>query len=355
MQYIRIGKLKIPYEVKFTEHKKYLKILGVKVPFSTDKDLYGQKYYRIFGIRFKIKSRDKFIISRSRFNFENNKKWTDEDIKKASEQIFKQKLGYTPNLDMPKSMNEKIFWLKLNYHNPLVTKCCDKFRVKEYVAEKIGTKFSVPVIDSWKSAEEIDFSKLPEQFVLKVNWSSGYNIIVKNKQELNEEKAREKIKYWLQPEQNSYYQAFNWGYKDMEPIVYAEEYIEQLDGQLFDYKIYCCNGKARFMFISTDRYNGDGVTYDFFDMNFEKLDFHYGRREHSKYKLEKPHFFEDMVRYAEILSKPFPFVRVDFYELVDKLYVGEMTFYSGGGILPFEPVEWDYKLGEYINLPLKEG
>ena len=103
-------------------------------------------------------------------------------------------------------MNEKIFWMKLNYHNPMVTRCCDKFRVKDYVTEKLGDGFVVPTINSWKSADEIDFDALPERFVLKVNWSSGYNVIVKDKHSLDIERIKKKIDYWLQPQQNSYYQ-----------------------------------------------------------------------------------------------------------------------------------------------------
>ena len=165
------------------------------------------------------------MVSRRQLCFQNRDIWTDADIKKVSKEIFKQKLGYSPDFDNPKSFNEKIFWMKLNYHNPLVTKCCDKFRVKEYVKEKIGDGFTVPVLGSWTSAESIDFDSLPDKFVLKVNWSSGYNIIVKDKKTADIRKIKKQIEFWMQPQQNSYYQAFNWGYKDMQPIVYAEKYI----------------------------------------------------------------------------------------------------------------------------------
>lgn len=355
MQYIRLGRIKIPYEIKQINDRKVFRVCGIRIPFSVHETATGQKYYRVLGLRFRLKCKDKIFVTRRQLNFQNREIWTEEDIRRVSEEIFKEKLGYTPDLDEPKSLNEKIFWMKLNYHDPLVTKCCDKFRVKEYVTEKLGDGFVVPVIGSWQSADEIDFDALPDQFVLKVNWSSGYNIIVKDKNALDTEEAKKKISKWLQPQQNSYYQTFNWGYKHMEPVVYAEKYIEQMDGQLYDYKFYCCNGKAEFLFIATNRFNEEGVTYDFFDMNFDRLDLHYGGRACSGEKLEKPRFFEEMIRCAELLAKPFPFVRIDFYEQEDRIYVGEMTFYSGGGILPFEPIDWDYKLGEHINLPLQKG
>ena len=222
--------------------------------------------------------------------------------------------------------------------------------VKDYVTEKLGPGYVIPTLQSWKSAEDMDLSQLPDQFVLKVNWSSGYNIIVKDKQQLDPEEVRKKVAHWMQPQQNSYYQTFNWGYKHMQPVVYAEEYMEQIDGQLYDYKFYCCNGKAQFLFIATDRHKEGKLTYNFFDMDFNRLPFTYGGRGHEEH-LEKPAHFEEMVRCAELLAEPFPFVRVDFYEVGNTIYIGEMTFYSGGGILPFDPVEWDYKLGEYIPIP----
>lgn len=352
MQYIKIGFLKIPLEVRSEGKKKILKIFGFELPFYAYKDNYGQKYYKIFGIKFKSGLKDKIFISRRKLNFQNRDVWEDKDIRKMSEKIFMEKLGYKPDFDNPKTMNEKIFWMKLNYHDPLVTTCCDKFKMKEYVRSKIGDGFTVPVIDSFKTADDIDFNKLPSRFVLKVNWSSGFNIVVKDKKDLDIKKTKQKISKWISPEQNSYYQAFNWGYKNMKPVIYAEEYIEQIDGQLYDYKFYCSNGKAKFLFISTDRFSGQGVTYDFFDMNFNRLDLTYGGRSNSTEPLKKPKSFDDMIRYAEILSEPFPFVRVDFYEIEGRPYVGEMTFYSGGGILPFEPASWDYTLGEYIDLPI---
>ena len=349
MHYLKLGPVKIPYQIRTDGDKKSFHICGIKIPFSTYMKGH-QKYYKLFGISFRLGRTDKVFISQSRSNYMMKDQLTDEKIEGIARQIFKEKLGYELNLQDPKTMNEKIFWLKLNNHNPLITKCCDKFAVKDYVEEKIGPGHVIPTIASWDRAEDMDLSVLPDRYVLKVNWSSGYNIIVKDSSDVKEKQIRDKIQYWMQPQQNSYYQTFNWGYKNMKPVVYAEEYMEQLNGQLYDYKFYCCNGKARFLFIATDRAQKSTLTYDFFDMEFNHLDVIYGGRGHSKVKLEKPRFYDEMVRCAEILAEPFPFVRVDFYETEDNYYVGEMTFYSGGGILPFEPREWDEKFGSYIDL-----
>lgn len=349
MQYFKLGPIRIPYKIKITRDKKIFQICGIKIPFSSfDKD--GQKYYKLFFFTFRFPFIDKHFITQGQSNYLMRDRLDEDTIRRISTAIFEEKVGYKPNLDHPRSMNEKIFWMKLNYHDPLITTCCDKFAVKDYVTQKLGASYVIPTLASWERAEDIDFSQLPAQFVLKVNWSSGYNIIVKDKSLLDQEEARTRISHWMQPQQNSYYQTFNWGYKNMKPVVYAEQYMEQVEGQLYDYKFYCCNGKAKFLFIATDRHEKGKLTYNFFDMDFNRLPFTYGGRGHEEH-LEKPKFFEEMVRCAEILSAPFPFVRVDFYEVGNRIYIGEMTFYSGGGILPFDPVEWDYILGDYITIP----
>lgn len=278
---------------------------------------------------------------------------TEEAKIEILKENFERRVGYELNLDKPKSFNEKIMWSKLYYQNPLITKCCDKFAVKDYVNEVIGEGHIVPNIASWDSPDDIDFDALPDQFVLKVNWSSGYNIICHDKSKLDQEKTRRQLKKWMTPDRNAYYQFFNWGYKHMKPVVYAEEYIEQAEKQVYDYKFFVFNGKVKMMFIATDRFNGMGLTHDFFDEDFNHLPFTYGGLSHAETLPEKPKHYDRMVEYAEKLAKPFPFSRVDFYEIEDQVLLGEMTFYPGGGILPFDPEEWDYKIGEWLTLPEK--
>ena len=349
MNYLKLGPIRIPYKIKTDGETKIFQIFGLKIPFSTITKN-GQKYYRLFFLTFRLPFLDKYFINQSKSNYLMRQQLTDEKIRQIAESIFREKLGYTPNLDDPRSMNEKIFWMKLNYHDPLVTTCCDKFAVKEYVTEKLGAGYVLPNIASWENPDDIDFNTLPDRFALKVNWSSGYNIIVTDKSQLNIPETVERIRFWMEPQQNSYFQTFNWGYKNMKPVVYTEPYIEQIDGQLYDYKFYCCNGKVKFLFIATDRHKDKKLTYTFFDPDFNQLPLTYGGRSNAD-GLQKPKFYDEMIRCAEILSRPCPFVRVDFYETGDKIYVGEMTFYSGGGILPFNPEEWDYKLGQLIELP----
>ena len=350
MPYLKLGKIRIPYNIKTQGQKKYICALGLRIPFSSYTEV-AKKYYQIGPVRFSLRHSDRRIVDQGQIHYRQRDALTGDKIRSLAVFTFREKLGYEPDLDNPRSMNEKILWLKLNYRNPLVTRCCDKFRVKDYVTEKLGPGYVIPTIQSWDRPEDVDFSSLPERYVLKVNWSSGYNILVSDRSLLNEAEARRKITHWMAPAQNSYYQNFNWGYRDMAPVVYAEEYLEQPEGQLYDYKFFCCGGKVCFWFIATDRYGKKQLTHDFFDMDFNHLNFEYGGRAHARWPLQKPAFYEEMVRCAEILSEPFPFVRVDFYEANGRFFVGEMTFYPGGGVLHFDPVEWDYRLGSYIDLP----
>lgn len=352
MKQIRLGYIKIPYTIEVHGDEKRLKIGKFSIRFI-DEIKNGKKYYKVFGITFRIPGSEKMLRSQSLIHYEMRDNLDEKKVIELSSKLFEEKLGYPLNLDDPKTFNEKIFWLKLFYHDPLISKCCDKYAVKEYVTEKIGPGHVVPTIKKWDRAEDIDFSILPQQYVMKVNWSSGYNIIVKDYSQISEQEIRNKVAYWMRPEQNSYYHAFNWGYKSVKPLVYAEQYMEQINGQLYDYKFYCCRGKVKYFMIATDRSIEDSLTYNYFDMDFNPMNLFSGTGKHAKVTLEKPRLYDEMVKAAEILSKPFPFVRVDFYETRDNYYVGEMTFYCGGGLLKVEPIEWAYKLGSYIDLPEK--
>ncbi len=268
-------------------------------------------------------------------------------------ETFEKRVGYKLDLENPKTMNEKIMWMKLYYQNPLITQCADKYAVKDYVSEVVGSEYVVPTIASWSNPEDIDFDALPDRFVLKVNWSSGYNIIVKDKSTLDREKTVAQLKKWIVPDRNAYYQYFNWGYKHMKPVIYAEEYLEQIAGQVYDYKFFMCNGKYEYMLIATDRANDADLTHDFFDSEFNYIPVTYGELKHAKTLPSKPKNFDKMIEVAEKLAKPFPYVRVDFYEIGDQIFLGEMTFYPAGGLKPFFPAEWDRNFGDKIPLPEK--
>ena len=242
-------------------------------------------------------------------------------------------------------------WLKLYYHNPLITKCSDKVLVRDYIEEKIGKEYLVPCLGVYNNSDEIDFEKLPQKFVLKVNWGSGQNIICTDKSQLDINTTKKKLAQWMQPQSNHYYDFLEWGYKDITPKIIAETYIEaSANKPVSDYKFFCYHGQPKFMYIAVDSFNYNIMRINYYDCDFNKLPLvkHYPNTD---YDIPKPKMWEKMLELSRILSAPFLFVRVDFFIVNDTLKVGELTFYPGGGTDSFEPIEWDYKFGEPLTLP----
>lgn len=351
-KYLCFGPIRIPYETDRTAEIRKLTIGPLKFSYRYDEE-YGDVHLLLFGLDLPLQAGE--ATSRRLRHYRLRKKLNDTLCQQILIEELTPLLGYEPDLDNPRTFNEKINWLKLHHHDPMITVCADKYAVKGYAKEVIGPEYVLPVLGVWNSADEIDFDALPDQFVLKVNWSSGFNIIVPDKSKLDTGAARLQIEKWMKPERNSYYDMFNWGYKNMKPIVYAETYIEQIDGQVYDYKFFMCGGKFEFMFIATDRTNGGKLSHDFYDNEFNHLPFLYGGRVHAARPLERPEHYDKMIELATKLAKPFPFVRVDFYEVDGKVYLGEMTFYPGGGTLAFDPVEWDLKMGDKIMIDIDKG
>lgn len=344
-KYLHIGPLSIPYETDRTEEIR--KVTVGKMTFSYRYDLEtGYVYVSLFGLEIPVNTGEG---PKRLAHFKIRKKLNIQNCKKILQEDLAEKLGYVPNLDDPRTYNEKILWMKLYEHNPLIRICCDKYAVKKYVSDLIDPNLVLPVLGAWDDPEKIDFDSLPEQYVLKVNWSSGFNIFVRDKAELDIPQTVSKLKEWMQPHKNSYYDAFNWGYKDLEPVVYAEPYIEQFDGQVYDYKFCFANGELLYFLIAKDR--GTNLSKDFFDADFNHLPVQSGGSPNADPLPEKPKHYDRMLEIAKKLAEPFLFVRVDFYEVGDEIFLGEMTFYPGGGKLPLTPVEWDYAWGERIRLP----
>lgn len=199
--------------------------------------------------------------------------------------------------------------------------------------------------------DEIDFSKLPDKFVLKCTHDSGYIVICTDKQTLNIAEVKVKLKEGLKRNFYKYYREFP--YKNVKPRIIAEQYMVDESGyELKDYKFFCFNGEPKLLYIATDRGSTTEETkFDFFDMEFNHLPFTNGHPNSSK-KISKPKGFEKMKELAAKLSQGEPHLRVDFYDINGQIYFGELTFFHYGGIVPFDPEEWDYKLGELIKLPI---
>ena len=264
--------------------------------------------------------------------------------------IFKGMVGYKLNLQSPKSFNEKIQWLKLYDRKTEYIKMVDKCEAKKLVSEIIGEEYVIPTIGVWNHFDEIDFDLLPNQFVLKCTHDSGGLVICKDKSKLNKTEAKEKIEKCLKT--NYFWAGREWAYKNVVPRIIAEPYMVDESGyELKDYKFFCFDGVVKMMFVASDRQESNEETkFDFYDMDFNHLPIKNGHP-NTKKVINKPKSFEQMKLFAEKLSVGIPQVRIDFYDINGQVYFGEITLAHWSGLVPFEPVEWDYKFGELIKLP----
>ncbi len=309
----------------------------------------GRRHIYLFGIKvFSYKKRSKTSkydkIYAKRFNG-----LTQDEARFILEKQFLRMAGYPLNLDNPKTFNEKIQWLKLYYHNPLMTKCADKVAVRDYIKEKIGAEYLIPIIGVYDNVDDIDWDVLPDKFVAKVNWGSGQNIICTDKSKLDIADAKQKLVQWTLPESNHYYDFLEWVYKDIPPKIIIEEYIEQLDSNIQDYRFFCFNGVVQQIWLDVLSGSPDHKRH-IYDRNWNLLDIKVRWPSINK-NIKKPENLDKMIRLAEILSHDFPHVRVDFYNIQGKIYFGELTFSSMNGTGIFEPFEWDRKLGTLLTLP----
>lgn len=262
---------------------------------------------------------------------------------------FRLAIGTWPDLENPRTFNEKLQWLKLHDRNPLYTTLVDKYAVRQYIADRIGEEYLIPLVGGpWNSAEEIDFDNLPEQFVLKCNHDSGGVFICRDKSDLNIEEVKSFLNKRLKI--NFYFANREWPYKNVKPCIIAEKLLknDEISDGIRDYKFFCFNGKPKLMYIASDG-SSDPRT-DFFDMNFEHVNIR--MRDGSFDELPtKPEQFEQMKHMAEKLSQGFSHVRVDFYIADGQVYSGEITLYHCSGFINITPKKWDSILGSWLELP----
>lgn len=254
------------------------------------------------------------------------------------------------NLKNPKTMNEKLQWLKLNDRKEIYQTLVDKYEVKKYVADIIGEEYVIPTLGVWDSFDDIDFDSLPEKFVLKCTHDSGGCVICHDKKTLDMDKAKEKINKSLNS--NYYYLGREWPYKNLKHRIIAEPYYEDYDGAgtLTDYKIYCFGGKSEFIKVCIERDTGH-TKYYFFDKDWKlKRCNKYGLEAPEDFTLPKPENLEKMLELATKMSKDLTFIRVDLYSCNNKIYFGEYTFYPWSGFCPDFTEEFDLSCGEMINL-----
>ena len=260
---------------------------------------------------------------------------------------FFQRMGHWPHLNNPRTLSEKLQWLKLYDRNPKYVSMVDKVEAKKYVAEIIGNQNVVPTYGIYESVDEIDFDSLPNQFVLKCTHDSGGIFICKDKLLFDKELIKIQLRKSLR--KNYYWRNREWPYLNMKPRILAEKYL----GELVDYKFYCFNGSPKFLYVSKGLDNHKTANISFLTLDWQFAPFK--RNDFASFTSlpPKPTMFNEMIRIAKKLSQGIPFVRVDLYQIADIVYFSELTFFPCGGVMHLEPEEWDAKIGEWLDLPQK--
>ena len=270
-----------------------------------------------------------------------------ESYPRVLSEIYEKQVGKKLNLEFPRTYNEKLQWLKLYDADARKTELADKYLVKDFVTKQVGAQYVVRLLGVWDRAEDIDFSKLPKKFILKTNNGCHTNLIVTDKNKINQKKVCKKLTYWLSLN-FEFLNGFEMQYRDIPRKIIAEEFIDSGKHGLDDYKVWCFEGKAYYIQYLTDRKKG--LKMAFFDTKWNKMPFIYSYPMNTA-EIPKPTCLQEMLNVAEKLAVGFHHVRVDFYLLNDgSLKVGELTFTPAGGTCLWEPEEWDGKLGKLIEL-----
>ena len=262
---------------------------------------------------------------------------------------YKLMMGKKLNIDNPKTFNEKLQWLKLYDRKDIYTKMVDKYEAKKFVKKIIGEDYIVETLGIYDKFEDIDFEKLPSKFVIKPTHASGNVYICKDKSKIDYKALKKEISKWLK---RDYYKIHReWPYKNVERRIIIEKYLSEFeDDDIRDYKFYMFNNKLAFSFVCSDRKKD--VKFTFYDRNGKFMDVTQCGKPYDK-RIKLPQNYERMIQLSEKLSKNTIALRVDFYEINGKIYFGELTFFDSAGFGPFNPDEWDEKIGDWLILPRK--
>ena len=326
---------------------------GVAEFFNTQ-DNNGVPVIFMEGLQFHIrKPEDEMLVRETHWRLQRQKQFymtPPEYFPMIIAQTYQQVHGKPLDWNNLRTYTEKMQWIKLYDNTPIKTRLADKFLVREWIAEKIGADYLIPLLGVWDNFDEINFDNLPNQFVLKCNHGSGMNIICRDKKDFDIESAREKINAWL---------AIDYGTLSVEPHynnipkkIIAEKFMTDNENfDLIDYKFLCFDGEVKYLYCATDRTTD--LRYNYFDMDFSPTNFYSTAHPNSDNpeKITKPRNFELMKKLAAELCKDFIHVRVDFYDIAGKIYFGEMTFLPSGGNGFFKPEEANKYLGSLMKLP----
>lgn len=278
--------------------------------------------------------------------------WSEDQLISGVMNCYKRHMGYSFDINNPVTFTEKLQWYKIFYHRPDTERITDKYLFKQYIEEKLGPGYTIPIYNAWTCVSDIenDWASLPKEFVLKANLQSdGRNImIIHNKSSVKFSKIKTNLKAWLD-RRNTLANSFDCRTYMGTPRILAEQYMANFEDQLYDYKFFCFDGEIYCIYVAQDHFGKDGSHISFYDLKWNKLDVRYGN--HQVGDAPCPKHFEDMKKIAQELSKGFPFIRVDFFDTEKELYVAELTFNPGGGVTRYYPESFNRALGDKFILP----
>lgn len=265
---------------------------------------------------------------------------------------YQKGMGCKPNLDNPITFQEKLQWIKLNDRKPVYHKMVDKVEAKQFIADKLGdASYCIPTLGVYDHFEDIDFDSLTDEFILKCTHDSGSYCICKNKASFDMEQAKKRLLAYFK--YDYFYYSREWPYKGLKPRIIAEPLLKDgTSDYLRDYKFYTFNGEPKFFYTTSNRGSKDGLREDFFDIKGNLLEFNQMGYYNNPQTPALPKNLDKMVEMARVLAKDTYHLRVDFYEVDGRVYVGEMTFFDGGGFAGFAPEKYNRILGEWIKLPI---
>lgn len=267
---------------------------------------------------------------------------------------YEDYMGEKPNLENPQKFTEKLLWMKLYGRNPIYTQMVDKYEVKKYVEEHIGQKYVVPAYGVWHSFDEIDFSQLPDQFILKCNHDSGSYVICKDRKTFDKKNAHKILDAALK--KNFFWKFREWVYKNVDRRILAEQYIPTL-GQKnsVEYKLMCFDGEVKTITVCSGIPHQVSAPWNFdnYSRDWKRQNWYGNSNKPLGKDFKRPKEMDEIIALSEKLSKGIPHVRIDWYITNGQIYFGEFTFYPWAGYIKFEPKEWNLKVGEWMKLPDK--
>ena len=307
---------------------------------------------------------EKEILKTSNILDDIDKRYFQEIDKEHVKRQYMLLFGKEINLENPETFNEKLQWLKIYQRDPVMSIMSDKYRVREFLKERGCGQYLNELYGVYNNIEELinDLDSFPDQFVVKVNHNCGGVYIVRDKKRINFHKLYELEKMLsinnytktiskrlsLSGKMgNEFFRQCEWNYKNIEPCLIVEKYLENYNNSLYDYKLFCFNGEVKYIQVDIDRFTNHKKC--FYDINWEKQPFTI-KHPMSDKKIPKPLNFDKMVEIAEMLSAGYPHLRVDMYNIEGNIIFGEFTFYHGSGVYKFYPEYWDMKFGEFIDL-----